>query len=225
MSQTNLISRRNFIIGTASVSIVALGGGGAYAVRQPAISFVENKRTQPDATQPDATQHILVTYASQYGSTGGVADAISETFYEAGASVDLRQVDHVTDLTAYTAVVVGAPVITEEWMAPAVAFVRRFEQELSHLPTAYFLTCMTLGLAHDETEHGKIMKIFPSVQAQTPSVQPVELGLFAGALDYTKMSTVNSTLYKVFAPDTTAGDYRDWAAIRAWAAALYPRLG
>ncbi len=38
------------------------------------------------------------------------------------------------------------------------------------------------------------------------------------------MSQANQALYRIFATESSDGDYRDFAAIGAWAKALRPRL-
>ena len=58
-------------------------------------------------------------------------------------------------------------------------------------------------------------------------VKPVSEGLFAGALDISKVPTLRnrlmfrlSMLFGVW----SEGDHRDWSAIRSWAESLPPKL-
>lgn len=215
------ISRRQFLIGATTVSVVALGGAGVYGFRQPPLEFVEESMGGEANTQGK----ILVAYASQYGSTGGVAHAIGQAFYASGVAVDVRRVENVGDLSPYRAAVIGAPVISNEWMASATSFVETHREHLAQIPVGYFLTCMMLALSKDPLERGSVVSVLKAVQDKVPEVQPVDLGLFAGAVDYGKMSPVNQALYRYFSEDDTDGDYRDWGAIREWATALRPRLG
>jgi len=46
-------------------------------------------------------------------------------------------------------------------------------------------------------------------------VQPVEVGLFAGAMDYSKLPFILRLLMK--AMKSPQGDFRDWEAITSWA--------
>jgi len=57
-------------------------------------------------------------------------------------------------------------------------------------------------------------------------VKPVDIGLFAGVLDYSKLSFVvrmvmKSKMKKKGVPE---GDHRNWDDIRAWAEGLSPKL-
>lgn len=210
------LSRRQFLMGAAGVSVVVIGGAGYWAARQPALSFAE-------ASYENSGSHVLVAYASQYGSTGGVADAIGQALHEAGAQVDVRRISATFDAAGYDAAVIGAPVISEAWMPDAVDFLARSSAALAGIPTAVFLTSMELALTHDAgTSQVKMADLLAATV--TPHIQPVEYGLFAGALDYGSMSPAMAVLYRVFSEDDTDGDYRDFNTIRAWSAAVAPRL-
>lgn len=52
---------------------------------------------------------ILVTYATRYGSTQEVAEAVAETLREAGLEVDVQPARKVRTLEGRRAVVLGAP--------------------------------------------------------------------------------------------------------------------
>jgi menaquinone-dependent protoporphyrinogen oxidase len=65
----------------------------------------------------------------------------------------------------------------------------------------------------------------PVLQA-VPHVKPVEMGFFAGALDYSKMNLVFRTVMKskMKKRGVPEGDFRDWDAIHAWAEGLHSKL-
>ena len=54
-----------------------------------------------------------------------------------------------------------------------------------------------------------------------PGVQPVQKGMFAGSLDYAKLPWLLGQILKWMKKEP-GGDYRDWNAIRDWAANLPP---
>jgi menaquinone-dependent protoporphyrinogen oxidase len=222
MNQRKGISRRRFLIGAgaAGLSLAACSGAGVLAMREPHIEFSELSCGQEASDQGK----VLVTYVSQFGSTGEVAAAVAQTLCERGLAADVRRVTHVNDLSPYRAVIVGAPVHSNEWMPEAVDFVRTNRNSLSKLPVAYFLTCMTLGLTDRPEERQKIAGVLEKVQRDIPAVIPIGKGLFAGALDYSKMSFMYRMIYQVVTPEHTRGDFRDWAAIRAWAETVGSKL-
>ena len=63
------------------------------------------------------------------------------------------------------------------------------------------------------------------VRQQVSEVQPVDVGLFAGKLDFGKLPFAYRVMWPFTAGGTTGeGDYRDWKAIKAWAGNLPPVL-
>jgi len=219
MSGNKTITRRQFLIGSAGVSIVACGGLGYWAMQAPTVQFTETHYPGATADSP----RILVTYASRCGSTGGVADAIAQSFHEQGAAVDVMRTRNAREVAGYDAVVVGAPIYMGEWMSDAKDFITDHHVELANIPTAYFLICMTLAKPTSDDQRNDLTKQLEQVKDDISDVSPVELGFFAGALDYDKLSPAMQVLYRV-AGDSDAGDYRDFPAIRKWADQLYPVL-
>ncbi|MBN1995554.1 MAG: flavodoxin domain-containing protein [Anaerolineae bacterium] len=222
MSQQKGVNRRRFLIGigAAGLGLATCGGAGVLAVREPHIAFSELSCGQGVSDQGK----VLVTYASQFGSTGEVAAAIAQTLCGSGMAADVKQVTRVDDLSSYRAVIVGAPVHSSEWMTEAVDFVSANQELLSQLPVAYFLTCMTLAVTDRPAELQKIDNVLEKVQRDIPAVIPVGKGLFAGALDYGKMSFMYRMMYNMVSPDNTTGDFRDWTAICAWANIIGSKL-
>ena len=87
---------------------------------------------------------VLVGYATQYGSTKEVAEAIAGTLREAGLEVDLQPLSKVRTLESYSAVVLGAPLIMFRWHKDAMNFLSRHRNALSERPVAIF----ALGPTH-----------------------------------------------------------------------------
>ncbi len=54
---------------------------------------------------------------------------------------------------------------------------------------------------------------------RAPQVKPVSVGFFAGKLDYGKLNIFHRLFVKLFIR-AEAGDFRNWEAIRQWAASL-----
>jgi menaquinone-dependent protoporphyrinogen oxidase len=101
-------------------------------------------------------------------------------------------------------------------MPEATNFVTTNQNVLSKLPVAYFLTCLTLSEHTDEARR-KAMTFLDPLHTGTPQVKPVNVGRFAGALDYSKLSFIYRTVMKskMKKRGIREGDYRDWNAIRS----------
>lgn len=166
---------------------------------------------------------ILVTYASRTGTTAGVAEAIGQVLAEDGTAVDVRPVGKVSDLSPYSAVVVGSAIRGAEWLPEAMQFVRDHQRELAARPFATFLVCMTLAMPNKDY-HEEVAKWLQPVR---DLVEPVSMGLFAGALDISKVPTFRARLnfrISVRLGVWSEGDHRNWEDIRAWAEELRPLL-
>jgi menaquinone-dependent protoporphyrinogen oxidase len=166
---------------------------------------------------------ILVTYASQTGTTRGVAEAIGKTLAEAGAQVDVLPMGEVEDLAPYRAVVAGSAIQAAQWLPEAMQFMSAHRAELALKPFAAFLVCMTLSMPKGNYREHVATWLAP-VRAL---VRPVSEGLFAGALDTGQIRSFGDRLkfrLSVALGVWSEGDHRDWTAIRAWAESLRPLL-
>lgn len=167
---------------------------------------------------------ILVTYASRFGSTEGVAKAISQTLSENGLIVDVFPMRDVKDLSSYQAVVAGSAINAGAWLPEATQFVETHRVELMTKPFAAFLVCMTLTMRNADQYRSHVATWLAPVRAL---VRPVSEGLFAGALDIDKIPSFGDRLkfrLSVLFGVWKEGDHRDWNDIRKWAMALNPLL-
>jgi menaquinone-dependent protoporphyrinogen oxidase len=218
------VTRRDFIVSSAmitagTISTFALGSSIPRKVHAAKAEFPESSCGLENG------RRVLVTYASHCGSTAGVAESIGKVLCNGGATVDIRRVKSVKDLTPYKAVVVGSAIHSSRWLPEAVEFVETNQKILNQIPVAYFLTCLTLYKSNDKTRRIARSYINPVLEA-FPNVRPVDIGLFAGVLDYSKLSFVvrmvmKSKMKKKGVPE---GDHRDWGAIRSWAEGLRQKL-
>lgn len=162
---------------------------------------------------------ILIAYASRAGSTGEVAEAIGEVLCDAGAAADVRLAKDVADVSLYRATVVGSAIYMGRWMSDAVKFVKRHRDPLARMPVAYFAVCLTMK---DDTEESR-RTVAAYLDPVREMVQPVTEGLFAGRLDYSKLSFLYRLIVKTMG--VPEEDYRNWETIRAWARELVQQLG
>ena len=167
---------------------------------------------------------ILITYASRFGSTAGVAEAIGQTLAEQGDTVDVLPMKEVKDLSAYQAVVAGSAINGGAWLPEALEFMQAHQVELRNKPFAAFLVCMTLSMKNGAQYRSHVATWMDPVRAL---VKPVSEGLFAGTLDIGKIPSFSDRLkfrLSVLFGAWKEGDQRDWNAIHTWAAALPPLL-
>jgi menaquinone-dependent protoporphyrinogen oxidase len=162
---------------------------------------------------------ILVGYATSYGSTQEVAEAVAVTLRERGLEVDIQPVRKVRTLTGYSAVVLGAPLLMFRWHKDALRFLSRHRKALMELPVAVF----ALGPVHDpydEQEWQDSRAQLDKELAKFPWLTPVALEMFGGKYDPDKLRfPIN-----LFAGQEPASDLRDWTAVRAWASDLAAKL-
>jgi menaquinone-dependent protoporphyrinogen oxidase len=211
------MGRRDFLVLSAGVictSILHHEITGA-ASEKPGSEFIESTCQGAGTSK----KRVLISYASRCGSTGGVAEAIGQALCGMGASADIRLVGNVKDLSPYHAVIVGSAIRRGRWLPEAVGFVKDNQDMLGRLPIAYFVVCLTMK---DNTaeNRSKVMAYLDPARKEAPKIQPVAVGLFPGAVDFGKLSFVDTMMLR--AKGVPEGDYRDWSAVKAWASAVGP---
>ena len=162
---------------------------------------------------------VLVGYATRYGSTQEVAEAVAATLRECGLAVDTQPMRQVRTLAGYSAAVLGAPLFMFRWHKDALGFLSRHREALKERPVAVF----ALGPTHDpydEKEWQDSRAQLHKELARFPWLTPVALEMFGGKYDpaYLRFPI------KMLAGKEPASDLRDWTAIRAWTRNLAAKL-
>jgi menaquinone-dependent protoporphyrinogen oxidase len=191
---------------------------------------------------------ILVTYATNAGSTAKVAQAVADEIVKSNAEVDVLPLGKVTDLSAYQAVVLGGPMILG-WHRGALAFLKRNRDALSRVPVAIFITCMSLTKTADTSVDGvpiyvdeklpqppknigrlsikerysTVTNYLRPVLKAAPSVKPVSVAFFGGSLQYFNLKWW-AALFALLIIQAAPGDKRNWMAISEWAGSLSSKL-
>jgi len=169
-------------------------------------------------------KRFLVTYASRFGSTEGVAQAIGKTLSENGMNVDVLPMREVKDLSAYQGVVAGSAINAGAWLPEAMQFMQTHRAELARKPFAAFLVCMTLTMKNGEQYRRHVTTWLDPVRML---VKPISEGLFAGGLNISRIPSFGDRLkfkMSVLFGVWKEGDHRDWNAIQKWALELKPLL-
>ena len=170
------------------------------------------------------SETILVTYASRFGTTAGVAEAIGKTLSAAGAQVEVVAMKDVKDVAFYRAVVAGSAFNGGDWLPEAMQFMQKQQKELRAKPFAAFLTCMTLSMKKGDQHRTHVSSWMEPVRRL---VRPVSEGLFAGGLNIGSIPSFGDRLkfqLSVLFGVWKEGDHRDWNTIRTWANDLMPLL-
>ncbi len=163
---------------------------------------------------------VLVAYATRYGSTQEVADAVADGLHEKGVDVDLRPLKTVKSLERYAAVVMGAPLQMFRWHKDAHAFLKRHRTALTTLPVAVF----ALGPTEDaEKDWEEVRRQLDKELAKASWFHPVETKVFGGKLDPEALRGAWKLLPA--RRKLPAADLRDWDDIAAWAHSLADILG
>jgi menaquinone-dependent protoporphyrinogen oxidase len=163
-------------------------------------------------------ESVLMAYATNYGSTQEVAEAVAETLRQSGLAVDLQPMREVRSLAGYGAVVLGAPLYMFRWHKHARRFLSRHQRALTGRPVAIFATG-PFG-AGDEAEWQGSRDQLDKELANYPWLAPVDVKVVGGAFDPAKLRFP----YKLMLQKVPANDLRDWDAIRAWASELPAKL-
>jgi menaquinone-dependent protoporphyrinogen oxidase len=187
---------------------------------------------------------ILVTYATNSGTTAEVAKAVMEEIQKSGSQVDILPIAEVRDIESYSAVVLGAPMILG-WHRLALRFLKKNRTAFKHIPLAVFVTCMSLTKTGETNLQGVPVTVdenlpkppqnegrlsFKESYSQVSNylhpilnacpVKPVSAGVFGGRLDYSRMQWW-AMIFVILILQAPAGEKRNWKAIRAWAGGLF----
>lgn len=160
---------------------------------------------------------VLVTAASRHGATAEIADEIGEVLRIAlpNAVVDVRPPEQVNSVDDYDAVVLGSAVYMGRWLDPARKLVARLAAALAARPTWLFSSGPIGDPPRPTEDPVDVAGIIDTTGARDHRV-------FAGKLDKRGLGFAEKAIVTALrAPD---GDFRDWAAIEAWARGIADAL-
>ena len=210
---TRRAASRRIAAGLAGVLAVTLGLVG-WAVQRPPVALAQGRCSGGVSVK----QKVLVVYATRAGSTGEVAQAISERLCTIGFDAEVQPVESVRSLAGIQAVVLGSAIRYGAWLPEMTRFIELHHSELARLPLAIFTVHMQ-ALGDDAASAATRAGYTQTVRALLAARDEV---FFAGKIDPATLSFFERMAVKlVKAP---VGDRRDWARIRLWADGLGPQL-
>ena len=164
--------------------------------------------------------HVLVAYASKYGATEAIAEAIAAALQAGGVRADVARCKDVKDLEPYSAVVLGSAVYVGRWRREAADFLRHAEAKLVRVPVWLFSSGPTGYSDAAALLHGWRFPI--ALQGLADRIAPRDIAVFHGALDPKQLNPFDAFIVRnVKAP---LGDFRDLDAVAAWARTILAEL-
>jgi menaquinone-dependent protoporphyrinogen oxidase len=152
---------------------------------------------------------VLVTAASKYGGTAGIAAVIGRVLGEQGIEVTVAPIDQAR-VEGHDAVVVGSGVYAGQWLKPARDFLKRDAEALRARPVWLFSSGPVGNPPKPEA--------FPAAARLAEATGARDHVLFAGSIDRRRLSFPDRAL--VTALRAPEGDFRDWDEIRRWAVSI-----
>jgi menaquinone-dependent protoporphyrinogen oxidase len=152
---------------------------------------------------------VLVAYASKLGSNAEIADAIAVSLREAGHHVTACPTREARSLDGWDAVVLGSAIYAAHWQRDARRFTTRFRTELEARPLWLFSSGpLDPRLAQAD------LPITPHGAEVTEGLGAIAHHTFGGRLE------ADAPIDPQVLATHPIGDFRDWDAIRAYAAEI-----
>jgi menaquinone-dependent protoporphyrinogen oxidase len=174
-------------------------------------------------------KRVLVAYDTIHGSTAEVAEKIGTDLCARGFQVDIRFVGDVTSLDDYDAVILGSAIYEFRWLPDAAAFLKNNQSVLSSLPVAYFIVGAALFKDTPENRAADKKSFVDPVLAEYPDIKPLSIGLFGGAVDFTKeqYNLFEKFVLRILGSIVgfkDSADWRNWDYINSWAGEVGDQL-
>jgi menaquinone-dependent protoporphyrinogen oxidase len=170
---------------------------------------------------------VLVAYATDHGSTRGVADRIADRLQQRGVEAEACAVADVLEVSRYEAVVLGSAIHGGKWLPAASQFAGRNAAPLRERPVWLF-SVSTLG-DEESMFPPRVANGLRALRKQTPELaelrrllHPRQHRNFAGTVARSHWPATGRAFFR--ATGGRYGDYRNWAAIDAWADRIAAQL-
>jgi len=162
---------------------------------------------------------VLVVYGTKRGCTREIADGIGERLAADGANVEVLQAAEAPAPDGYDAVVVGSGIRMSQWHEPVRAWVDANAMALREMPVESYTACLTIV---NEPERIDEIGSWSRTVEHAAGVTVVDSGIIAGWFVPRQFGLLERIV--LMGMKTPQGDFRDFAAIDAWADKIAPEL-
>lgn len=157
---------------------------------------------------------VLVGYASAHGSTREIAERIGDRLNAAGCPAVVRPLDGTTQVERYSGFVLGSAVHDQRWLPEAAAVLQRHRDTLARSPVWAFSVGLPGALRGPWRRlAGREEALILAALAPPPGLR--EHRLFSGVATREQLGRTGTFALRLLGGHP--GDYRDWAAVDAWA--------
>ncbi len=162
---------------------------------------------------------VLVGYATKYGSTREVAEAIKKELEKKNFNPDLKPVSEVNSLNGYKSIVLGAPLMMGHFHKDMHRFLTRYKEDLSKKPVAFY-ALGPVSVPYSEKEWQGSRSQLKKELDKYAWFKPFKTEVLGGKFDPANLPfPINKLASKAPVSDT-----RDWKKIKDWTNELMPKL-
>lgn len=167
----------------------------------------------------DKGPNVTVVYGSKHGATAEIAERVARVLNDEGLEALALDARDARGLGA-GAYVIGSAIYYGRWQKSAAKFLKKNKEALAGRAVWLFQSGPTgEGDARALLQGWKYPK---SLEGAIESITPRDIAVFHGMVDAAKLGGFEKmAVQKVEAP---LGDFRDWAAIEAWAKGIAVEL-
>lgn len=158
---------------------------------------------------------ILLVFHTSEGHTAKISERIADSLRSAGAEVEVREAESAPPPSGYDAVVLGDSIHMQRHSRALRSFAQAHAETIAAMPSALFQVSMT-SADHDE-EHDRLAHRYVADLLHDAEIDPDVVGLFAGALTYTRYGWIKRRIMQKIAasggqPTDTSRDieFTDW---------------
>lgn len=169
---------------------------------------------------------FLIVYGTSEGQTEKIADSIAEQLDERGheaTALDVADGLGEHTVTDFDAVLVGSSIHVGKHQSSIRSFVEDNREALAARPTGFFQVSLSSAV-EDEQRQAEAANYVETFVEET-DWHPDRIGLFGGALRYSKYGFLKRLMLKRIAKDATGDtdtsrdyEYTDWEEVSAFVA-------